>query len=87
MGSLHDTTYQKEDPQFCSQVLVVHYPGSIVPTLAETIVTWDLAVMLASLMTRHEIDLSEILVVEIHEKAFWKTTTLPFPCLIFRLYR
>jgi len=53
--------------------------------LAGNIVMWDRFVMLASLMARHEIDFSWILIAEIQERAFREKTTLPFHCLIFHL--
>uniref|UniRef100_M1DIP8 Integrase core domain containing protein n=1 Tax=Solanum tuberosum TaxID=4113 RepID=M1DIP8_SOLTU len=57
------------------------------PTQADNVVTWDRAVMLAAFMAGLEIDDAHILITELHERAFKATTTLPFPCLIFQLYR
>lgn len=45
--------------------------------------TWDSAVMLTILIARLEIDFSKILIAEIHETDFRKTTTVPFPYLFF----
>ncbi|WMV18578.1 hypothetical protein MTR67_011963 [Solanum verrucosum] len=59
----------------------------ISPTQADKVVTWDQAVMLAAIMVGLEIDFSCILITEIHERVFWRTTIMPFPCLIFHLCR
>uniref|UniRef100_M1DK40 Integrase core domain containing protein n=1 Tax=Solanum tuberosum TaxID=4113 RepID=M1DK40_SOLTU len=34
-----------------------------------------------------EVDFSRIIIAEIHDRVFYKTTTMPFLCLIFRLCR
>uniref|UniRef100_M1DZJ6 Integrase core domain containing protein n=1 Tax=Solanum tuberosum TaxID=4113 RepID=M1DZJ6_SOLTU len=52
-------------------------------TQADNVVTWDRAVMIATLMEGLEINFSRILIIEINERSFKTTTTLPFPCLIF----
>ncbi|WMV59042.1 hypothetical protein MTR67_052427 [Solanum verrucosum] len=39
------------------------------------------------ILTGLELDFVQILIAEIHERAFKTTTTLPFPCLIFHLCR
>uniref|UniRef100_M1DMG7 Integrase core domain containing protein n=1 Tax=Solanum tuberosum TaxID=4113 RepID=M1DMG7_SOLTU len=38
--------------------------------------------MLASVLAGIDIDFSEIIIAVIHEMAFLRTTTMPFPCLI-----
>ncbi|KAG5581309.1 hypothetical protein H5410_051936 [Solanum commersonii] len=43
--------------------------------------------MVAALVARVEIDFSRMLLAEIHERAFKTSTTYPFPCLIFQLYK
>uniref|UniRef100_M1DNE5 Integrase core domain containing protein n=1 Tax=Solanum tuberosum TaxID=4113 RepID=M1DNE5_SOLTU len=57
------------------------------PTKADNQVSWDRAVMVAALVAGVEIDFAHMLLVEIHERAFWTSTTYPFPCLIFHLCR
>jgi len=49
--------------------------------------TWGRAVMIAAILADLEIDFTRIFIVEIHERAFKTTNTLPFPCLIFQLCR
>jgi len=51
------------------------------------VVTWDRVVMPAAIMVGLEIDVTHILISEIHERALKDTTTLPFLCLIFQLCR
>uniref|UniRef100_M1DEJ7 Putative plant transposon protein domain-containing protein n=1 Tax=Solanum tuberosum TaxID=4113 RepID=M1DEJ7_SOLTU len=55
------------------------------PTQTNNVVTCDHAVMLVALLVRLEIDFTQIIISEIHERAFRRTTTFPFPCLIFRM--
>lgn len=38
-------------------------------------------------MASYNIDFSQCIIAEIHTRAFWKVTTLPFPCLIYMLCR
>uniref|UniRef100_M1DGV9 Putative plant transposon protein domain-containing protein n=1 Tax=Solanum tuberosum TaxID=4113 RepID=M1DGV9_SOLTU len=57
------------------------------PTMVDSIMTWDRVVMLAYLMAGHEIDFSQSLIAEIHERAFQEETTLPFTCLKIFLCR
>lgn len=49
--------------------------------------TLDRAMIVVSLMDGYEIDFIWIIITEIHERALQKTTTIPFPCLIFKLRR
>ncbi|WMV18421.1 hypothetical protein MTR67_011806 [Solanum verrucosum] len=56
-------------------------------TQADNVVTWDRAVMCATLLVGLEVDFAWIILAEIHERAFRKTTTIPLPCLIFYLCR
>uniref|UniRef100_M1DNH1 Integrase core domain containing protein n=1 Tax=Solanum tuberosum TaxID=4113 RepID=M1DNH1_SOLTU len=55
------------------------------PTKADNQLTWDIAVMVATLVVGVEIDFARMLLAEIHERAFKTSTTYPFPCLIFQL--
>uniref|UniRef100_M1DJI0 Integrase core domain containing protein n=1 Tax=Solanum tuberosum TaxID=4113 RepID=M1DJI0_SOLTU len=57
------------------------------PTKADNQLTWDRAIMVATLVARVEIDFARMLLSEIHERAFKTSTTYPFPCLIFQLCR
>uniref|UniRef100_M1DQ52 Integrase core domain containing protein n=1 Tax=Solanum tuberosum TaxID=4113 RepID=M1DQ52_SOLTU len=57
------------------------------PTQADNVVTWDRVVMQVALLVGLEVDFTRIILVEIHEKAFRRNTTIPFPCLIFHLCR
>ncbi|WMV58206.1 hypothetical protein MTR67_051591, partial [Solanum verrucosum] len=57
-----------------------------VPHKVDNVVTWDRAVILVELMAEHEVDFSGIIILEIYERAFRKTTIMPFPFLIFHLY-
>uniref|UniRef100_M1DX59 Integrase core domain containing protein n=1 Tax=Solanum tuberosum TaxID=4113 RepID=M1DX59_SOLTU len=57
------------------------------PTKADNQLTWDRAVMVASLVVEVEIDFARMLLTEIHERAFKTSTTYPFPCLNFQLCR
>ena len=50
-------------------------------------VTWDQIVMVSTRVAGLEVDFVHILIVQIHERAFKATTTLPFPNLILELCR
>ena len=54
---------------------------------ADNILTWDRAVMVASLVAMLEIDLSRLLIFVIHERAFKTSTTYSSACMIFYLCR
>ncbi|KAG5595543.1 hypothetical protein H5410_036775 [Solanum commersonii] len=60
-------------------------PSGLCATMANNHLTLERAVMIARLMARHEINIAQVIIAEIHEREFQKTTTLPFPFLIFRL--
>ena len=55
-------------------------------TQANNMVTWDWAMILATILAGLEIDFARILIVEIHKRPFKATTTLSFQCLIFNLF-
>ena len=57
------------------------------PTKADNQLTWDRAIMVATLVAGVEIDFARILLEGIHGSAFKTSTTYPFPCLIFQLCR
>ena len=65
--------------------LIVRY--CLPPTAAENIVTWDRAVLMAAMIAGFEVDFAWLLQAVMHERAFKVTTTYPFPCMIFSLYR
>lgn len=56
-------------------------------TMADNHLTLDRAAIVACLMARYEIDFIWCIITEIHERALQCTTTVPLPCLIFRLCR
>lgn len=53
------------------------------PTIANNHLTLDRMVIVECLMAIYEIELIRIIIFEIHERAFPKTTTILFPFLIF----
>ena len=57
------------------------------PIVADNIVTWDCAVLMAAMIAGFEVDFTWLLQAVIHERAFKVTTTYPFPCMIFSLCR
>uniref|UniRef100_M1DYV8 Integrase core domain containing protein n=1 Tax=Solanum tuberosum TaxID=4113 RepID=M1DYV8_SOLTU len=57
------------------------------PMQADNVLTWDFTVMVSALVAGFEMDISRMIITEIHERAFKATITYPFPCLIFQLYR
>uniref|UniRef100_M1DE30 Integrase core domain containing protein n=1 Tax=Solanum tuberosum TaxID=4113 RepID=M1DE30_SOLTU len=61
--------------------------NSLSPTMADNIVTWDRAVMVAALVARMDINFPCLLLGELHERDFKPTTTYYFPCMIFQLCR
>ena len=65
--------------------LLVHHCLS--PRAADSIVTWDRAVLMAAMIAGFEVDFAWLLQEVMHERAFKVTTTYPFPCMIFALCR
>ena len=57
------------------------------PKAADNIVTWDRAVLLAAMIAVFEVDFAWLLQAVMHERTFKVTTTYPFPCMLFALYR
>ena len=57
------------------------------PTAADNIVTWDRAILVAAFVAGFDVDIQRLLLAVIHERAFKATTTYPFPCLVFKLFR
>lgn len=54
---------------------------------ADSFVTRERAVMVATLVVGLDIDFDRTLLAEIHGRAFNTSTSYPFLCLIFNLYR
>ena len=65
--------------------LLVHHCLS--PTTVDNIVTWDRAVQIAAMIGGFEVDFAWLLQAVMYERDFKVTTTYPFPCMIFSLYR
>uniref|UniRef100_M1DKL7 Integrase core domain containing protein n=1 Tax=Solanum tuberosum TaxID=4113 RepID=M1DKL7_SOLTU len=67
---------------FAAKFFCLLVRNRVSPTKADNELTWDRAVMVATLVARVEIDFARMLLAEIHERAFKTSTTYPFPCLI-----
>ncbi|KAG5621180.1 hypothetical protein H5410_006398 [Solanum commersonii] len=78
---------QKATLNFVAKFFWLLVRNRVSSTKADNQVMWDRAVMVAALVAGVEIDFARMLLVEIHERAFRTSTTYPFPCLIFQLYR
>ena len=65
-------------------LIVRHY---LSPTCVDIIVTWDRAVLMASMVEGFEVDFSWLLQAVVHERDFKVTTTYTFPCMVFELCR
>ncbi|TMX01174.1 hypothetical protein EJD97_025003 [Solanum chilense] len=57
------------------------------PTTADNIVTRDRALLMAVMIAGFEVDFAWLLQAVMHERDFKVSTTYPFPCMIFSLYR
>ena len=55
------------------------------PAAGDKILTWDRAVLVATLVAGFEIDFTKLLILMIHERAFKTSTTYQFTCIIFHL--
>lgn len=51
-------------------------------TITENVLTWDEAALTVSMIARYNINCTTIIWHELHDRAFGKTTTLLFPCLV-----
>lgn len=69
--------------KFCL-ILVRHL---LYQTTTYIILTWDRAVLVAALVDRLEINFARLLPFVIHERSFKTSTTCPFACIIFQLYK
>lgn len=57
------------------------------PTNIDTVLTWDRAVLVATMVVKLEVDYAQVLISVIYERDFKTSTTYPFACLIFRYTR
>lgn len=60
--------------------LVVYY--RLFMTTADSLLTWDGAVLIVSTMAGYDIDFAAIFRHGLHERAFGNIATLPFPFLV-----
>ena len=65
-------------------LIICHY---LSPMAADNIVIWDRAVLVEAMIAGFEVDFAWLLQAVMHERDFNVTTTYPFPCMIFSLYR
>ena len=78
---------KKDNLTFTSKFLWLIVRHYLSPTAADNIVTWDRAVLIEAMIAGFEVDFAWILQTVMHESDFKVTTTYPFPCKIFSLYR
>ena len=78
---------KKANLTFTAKFLWLLVRHCLSPTAADNIVTWDRAVLMASMIVGFKVDFVWPLQAATHERAFKVTTTYPFPCMIFSLYR
>lgn len=74
---------KKADLPFTAKFFWLLVRHRLSPTTADNILTWDRSVLVASL----EIDFAKLLITVIHERDFKSSTTYPFVCLIFHLFK
>ena len=74
---------KKVNLTFTAKFLWLIVRHCLFPTAANNIVTWDLTVLMATMISRFEVDFSWLLQAVMHERAFKVTTTYPFLCMIF----
>ncbi|KAG5585465.1 hypothetical protein H5410_045899 [Solanum commersonii] len=79
--------WSKATLNFVDKLFWLLVRNRVSPTKVDNKLTWDKAVMVATLVAGLEIDFARMLLAEIHERAFKTSTTYPFPCLISQLYR
>ena len=65
-------------------LLVRHF---LSPTATENIVTWDMVVLVVTLVAGFVVDIPRLLLAVIHERAYKDTIMYLFPYLIFELCR
>ena len=78
---------KKANLTFTAKFLWLIVRHCLSPTAADNIVTWDRAVLMAAMIAEFKVDFAWLLQAVMHERAFKVTTTYPFPCMIFSLYR
>ena len=77
---------KKANLTFTTKFLWLLVRHCLSPIVADNIVTWDRAVLMA-MIAGFEVDFARILQEVMHEREFTVTTTYPFPCMIFSLCR
>ena len=78
---------RKANLTFTAKFLWLIVRHCLSPTAANNIVTWDCAFLMAAMIADFEVDFAWLLHAVIHERAFKVTTTYPFPCMIFSIWR
>lgn len=56
------------------------------PTFVEITLMMEFAVLVASILAGREIDWASLIIEQIHEVALKRSTSILFPCLLYRLY-
>ena len=77
---------RKDNLTFVAKFLWMLVRRCLSPTAADNI-TWDRAVLMAAMIAEFEVDFAWLLQAFMHERVFKVTTTYPFPCMIFALFR
>uniref|UniRef100_M1D9T7 Integrase core domain containing protein n=1 Tax=Solanum tuberosum TaxID=4113 RepID=M1D9T7_SOLTU len=78
---------QKAKLNFVAKFFWLLVRNRVLPTKAKNQLIGDKAVMVVALVAGLEIDFARMLQAEIHEWSFRTSTTYPFPCWIFQLFR
>ena len=78
---------KKDNLTFMEKFLWMLVFHCLSPTAADNIVTWERAVLMAAMIAGFEVDFAWLLQEVMHERAFKVTTTYPFSCMTFALYR
>ena len=78
---------KKANLTFTAKFLWLNVRHCLSPKVADNIVTWDRAILMAAMIAEFEVDFAWFLQAVMHERSFKVTTTYPFPCMIFSLCR
>ena len=78
---------KKANLTFVAKFLWLLVRHCLSPTVADNIVSWDRAVLIAAMIAGLDVDFTWLLQAVMHEWSFKVTTTYPFPCMIFALCR
>ena len=76
---------KKDNLTFTAKFLWLIVRHCLSPMVANNIVTWDRAVLIAAMIVGFEVDFAWLLHAVMHERDFKVTTTYPFPYMIFFL--